>query len=102
MCVTHEKCEVQGANVVFVMQLYPWGTKTLRKEGTYTAMLVDVQETVVSTEDGEVSATSTLLRLLSWMRGRYKKTSVASLTHGLEIKTINRGSSVTRELIISI
>jgi hypothetical protein len=70
VCATHEKCEVQGADGVFVMPLYPWGTETLRKEGTYTAMLVDVQETVVSTEDGEVSAPSTLRRLLSWMRGR--------------------------------
>jgi hypothetical protein len=70
VCATHEKCEVQGANGVFVMPLYPWGTETLRKEGTYTAMLVDVQETVVSTEDGELSAPSTLRRLLSWMRGR--------------------------------
>ena len=68
VCATHEKCEVQGANGVFVMPLYPWGTETLRKEGTYTAMLVDVKETVL--DEGGVPAASTLRRLLSWMRGR--------------------------------
>ena len=44
VCSTHDKCEVQGDNGVFVMPLYPWGMDSLRKEGTYTAMLMDIKQ----------------------------------------------------------
>ena len=62
VCATHDKCEQQGANGVFVMPLYPWGTETLRKEGTYTAMFTDIKETLVVE-----TKTTTLRRLMSWM-----------------------------------
>jgi hypothetical protein len=65
-CSTHEKCEVQGANGVFVMPLYPWGMDSLRKEGTYTAMLVDIKETLAVHEE-EAKKSTGLRRLLGWM-----------------------------------
>lgn len=64
VCATHDKCEVQGENGVFVMPLYPWGMETLRKEGTYTAMLVDIKETLAP-----VQATP-LRRLMNWIGWR--------------------------------
>ena len=64
LCSTHEKCEVQGTNGIFVMPLYPWGMDTLRKEGTYTAMLVDIKETLVVQEDAKKT---TLRRLMGWI-----------------------------------
>jgi hypothetical protein len=64
-CSTHEKCEVQGANGIFVMPLYPWGMDSLRKEGTYTAMLVDIKETMVVHE--EAKKNTGLRRLMGWM-----------------------------------
>lgn len=71
-CATHEKCEVQGGNGVFVMPLYPWGMETLRKEGTYTAMLVDVKEETVAVETttpptSKSTSTTTLRRLMGWI-----------------------------------
>ena len=64
-CSTHEKCEDQGANGIFVMPLYPWGMDSLRKEGTYTAMLVDIKETIgVHEEEKKYTG---LRRLLGWM-----------------------------------
>ena len=66
VCATHEKCEVQGENGVFVMPLYPWGTETLKKNGTYTAMLTDIKETIIITGNNN-NTTSTLRRLMSWM-----------------------------------
>jgi hypothetical protein len=61
VCSTHDKCENQGTNGVFVMPLYPWGTESLRREGTYTAMLMDIREI------SSVPGTTALRRLLSWM-----------------------------------
>lgn len=66
VCTTHEKCEVQGTNGVFVMPLYPWGTETLRKEGTYTAMLVDVKEEFIAAQTTPTRITA-LRRLMGWM-----------------------------------
>jgi len=67
VCATHEKCEVQGENGVFVMPLYPWGTETLKKNGTYTAMLTEIKETLVSQT---TNTTSSLRRLMGWMGWR--------------------------------
>jgi hypothetical protein len=61
-CTTHEKCEIQGENGVFVMPLYPWGVGTLKTDGTYTAMLTEIKETLTVDQPS-----STLRRLLSWM-----------------------------------
>ena len=63
VCMTHDKCEDQGADGVFVMPLYPWGRETL-KNGTYTAMLTDIKEIVVEGLDQKKSG---LRRLMSWM-----------------------------------
>jgi hypothetical protein len=69
VCATHEKCEVQGENGVFVMPLYPWGTETLKKNGTYTAMLTEIKETLVS-QTTNSNTTSSLRRLMGWIGWR--------------------------------
>ncbi len=68
-CQTFSKCENQNETGLFLMPLYPWGRETLTK-GTYTAMLVDIKEELIITEELKTdrSSSSTLRRLLNWMR----------------------------------
>ena len=87
VCSTHDKCEVQGVNGVFVMPLYPWGMDSLRKDKTYTAMLMDIKEEIIvvvggvpttttttatadnNNNNNRTSSSSSLRRILSWIIG---------------------------------
>jgi spore coat protein CotF len=59
---------VQGENGVFVMPMYPWGMGTLKLDGSYTAMLMDIRETAeMNTTTTTTTTTTQFRRLLNWM-----------------------------------
>ena len=64
VCQTMEKCELQGGNGLFVMPLYPWGRSTL-KAGTYTVMVSEIKETVITTQHSV--GNTVMRRLLNWI-----------------------------------
>ena len=63
VCQTGEKCEVQG-NGIFLMPLYPWGAATL-KTGTYTVMVAQIKETLLSAP--KQNSSSVMRRLMQWL-----------------------------------
>ena len=67
VCSTNEKCEVQVENGVFVMPMYPWGMGTLKLDGSYTAMLMDIRETAEMNTTTTTTTTTQFRRLLNWM-----------------------------------